>query len=482
MNINLKSFLYLPIILLFFQAFYFPLCGKSFAVFYLFLHLGLILCFINYKDFIRKMAYMMKNTPFKWFVILIIYMICNTLFLVLIGFAPFAQSVYTILIQLILGIIPVTLYFLYIIDKYISFDKFMQFFIITLWSILILGFVAYIGQFFDIKLINSFFDICANERLIRSASQGLNLDMASNYFAYGLPRLDNLCDEPSAYARTLFILLPFVYAFADTKIQIADNKLLDITIKKTLIPFTWLSILLTFSPIYLILCFLITFIYYFKEILYNLKKYIAIICLIVLAGIFILSCIDLSETYLSRIINVLTRIHSFDDFILVEPSLATRICSFINSFCVFLQHPITGVGLGNLATFQIIYNQYLHSPVSLTYEIITRTNIAMLNGGVPFVNIGFIYAFLAENGIIAATILYWFFIKLIHFLNVIVKNNNDNKIYTYQKSLKYSLIAILIISFYNSYYTLNLVYFVAALALSFLYREQNSENLKSEVE
>ena len=74
----------------------------------------------------------------------------------------------------------------------------------------------------NIEIINNIFDFFANARIIAFEKQGF-FQQASGYFAFGLPRLDNLAEEPSFYAQFLFIFLPFIYGIASLKSQIYNN-------------------------------------------------------------------------------------------------------------------------------------------------------------------------------------------------------------------------------------------------------------------
>lgn len=470
MKLDLKWLLYIPIIFLFFPAFYCSIGGSFYTIFYFVLFAALVFCIIsNPNSFIQKMSNLIKITPFKWFVILLLFIIFNSIFLSFIGVTTTSQSVKAIMVQLILGIIPVFVYFTYIIERYISFEEFLNKFLLLFWFFLVVGFICYIGQLFDINIINNIFDFFANVRIMQTNTNG-TFGQASDYFAYGLPRLDNLCDEPSAYAQFLFLFLPLVYFYGTSDFELCKNKILNKFITKTMIPFTWLSIILTFSPIYLILCLILTGIYYFKEIYSLIKKYFVIICMVFLLFIITVLNIDFSETYISRIINVISNVKSFDDFILIEPSLATRFCSYINTFCVFLKYPIFGVGIGNIANK--MYVQYLHSPVSLTPEIINLSRIYIASLGRIHMNYGYIYVFLAENGIFAFLLLAIYYIKLFGNLINIQKIKNDciGNLQQYAKTIIMSIIGIVILSFYNLPFTKSYVYLIFGIAIIYIYK------------
>ena len=175
--------------------------------------------------------------------------------------------------------------------------------------------------------------------------------------------------------------------------------------------------------------------------------------------------IDLSNTYLSRIINVLTQIRSFEDFIQVEGSLASRVCCYINSFLLFLKHPISGVGIGNVTKYMV--SQYQNSPIPLTPEIIIRSNISLSTSNTVTILKGFIYNFLAENGLIGFMILTSFLYSL---LKRIVKYS---KIFYQTKPIAKGIIGCFIALFINAFYNLDTlsiyIYIIFSLGLSYIY-------------
>lgn len=449
-NLTLNNILLLPLFLMFFPAFAFYLPGLKGVYLYFFIVLyvciGLILILDGKKN-INNVVKIVKNSPMKILIMTLSLMIVNSLLLIIIGKSGFS-SIRSIIMQIGLFVLPIIFYFSAIIGRYISYEKFIKLFLILFWINLNIGFIAYIGQLFNIEIINSIFDFFANERLLGVANSKIEMQ-ASNYVAFGLPRLDNLFAEPGFYAQFLYIFLPLIFAFSQSKYSISKNKIFNIIIKQTIVPYTLISIILTLSPIYLVLTILLSIIYYFKEIVILIKRYNIHILIFLTTFVAILFKIDWSETYLSRIINIVINVKSFDDFILIEPSLASRIVSYINSIIVFFKHPFTGVGFGNINLSHVMYNQLLHSPVSLTPEIILKTNAILYDTNRVFINKGYIYTFLAENGIFITGLLTYFYIRLFKCLNILQKYNTDSFNYTIIKGSRGCLIGIFIIIFYN---------------------------------
>jgi len=472
--INLEHLLYIPLIFLFLPAFAVPIGGTVYYCYYLVLYVFLLFLLIkDNKKFINKIIDVIKKTPFKIFVLVLFLMTINMFFLLILGKLSLGRFLISFIFTICLKILPIFLYFIYVIDTYIPYRSFVKGFILIFWINLLVGFVAYIGQLFNIEIITNIFDFFANARILSWEQNGLSMvSGVSDYAAFGLPRLDNLCQEPSEYAHFLCIFLPLVFAFGTAKIKIFKNKYFNFCVKLTLVPFTIFSVILTLSPIALVLCCLLAVIYFRREIIVITKKYFLIIALFLFLFFILINKVDFSKTYLSRILNVVTQIHSLEDFILIEPSLATRIISYINIFCIFCAHPFTGVGMGNLP--QAMSLQLQKSPVPLTPELITRNTYIAEGNNAIYVN-DYLYAFLAENGFFSFILLAYFYYKLYKFTaNALVyfKNNKNSFNYALIHSLQEILISLFIIALYNmtASTTINPMYFVWALIIALIYR------------
>ena len=137
--------------------------------------------------------------------------------------------------------------------------------------------------------------------------------------------------------------------------------------------------------------------------------FISILCFICLSN-----NIDLSHTFLIRIKNILdlgTKI-SLESIVEVEASLGTRIVCNYNQFCLFLKHPIAGVGFMN--TGYMLIEQFRNSPITLTYEmqlcLIEATNkIAFTSNAM--------YSLLYQTGIVGFLIYVILMVKSIKILD-----------------------------------------------------------------
>lgn len=475
MKFNIKWLLYLPILFFFLPGFSFYLPGLKgvYKFFYISLYFSIVIIFVlDRKYFINKFISICKKTPLIYFIIFLLFIIVNSFVLSLFDIASISHTIRYIAIYIILCILPTIVYFIYIIKKHLGLVRFIKIFLFLFWINLILGVIAYIGRWFDISLINGLFDFFNNSRILDTLHEGTAEQTSEVYFL--TKRLCGLFEEPGFLGQFLFIFLPFVYTFSEINVKLCNNNLFNKIFKITLVPLTWSNIILTLSPITLVFACIISFFYYIQPILNLIKKYyIAIVALISLVVAIVIK-IDFSETYISRIINIIINIHSFEEFILIEPSLATRVASYINEFQIFLSHPFTGIGLGNLKNY--MYAQYLNSPVALTPEIIGRTKLSIQMGGGAMFNSGFMYALLAENGIFAYSILVCFYIKTFYFINKFKNISNKNSYeYLVFKSLYYTMFCLLILSFYNLNLLSQYLHLIIAISAISIYTTKSKQ-------
>ena len=184
---------------------------------------------------------------------------------------------------------------------------------------------------------------------------------------------------------------------------------------------------------------------------------------------------DLSDTYITRIFTVFQNLKNINSLIFLEPSLATRIISFYNTFCIYLKYPILGVGIGNVENY--IINQFLISNIPLTVEINEKIQFAILTKTKIMFNRGLIYYTLAQYGTIISVFFAFFHIKLIIILRKINKIKNLNYIcpnFTY--GLIHIWITLTIWFFYESSF-LNINYLILyAVIIIYIYNIKNLIN------
>lgn len=451
MKINIYNLLYIPLILFFLPSFSFYIPGLNvYPVFFFAVYFLLLILFSkNTKQILVLMKNILKKTPAKIIIAVFFLIVLNSVYLSLSHYTTIYKCVKSIFFRFVLCYGAIFVYFSFVISRYIPYKKFMTIFIFLFWNILILGFFAYIGQLFDIEFINHLFEILANKRFLEHSFVTFSTQdtQASNYIANGLPRLDNICDEPAFYARFLFLFMPLLFAVSSVKQQIFKNIKFDIIVKKTLIPFIIISIILTQSPIYLILTLMLSLVYFRKKITNAILRYNIIIATCFIIFIPILSSINWENTYFYRIYMVIQSC-SIEELVYAEPSLSSRIVSFYNTFQIFLAHPLNGVGIGNVENYQLW--QLLHSKIPLTWEITKEVAYANTHNTVVSMNTALFYYFLASHGIIIFVLFMFFHIKLYKELNYLSKFRFD----AYSNSLIYGFkwcwISITILMFYHT--------------------------------
>lgn len=454
MKLHLKNILYLPLLFSFLPAFVCYLPGLPVIPYFYVITYSLIvvLIVIKGKGYFSSIKSLCLQTPLKYFVI---FIICSSINSLLIAFhdstTSISGTILIIFLKLILVNFAVFGYLLYWGTKLINYEKFAKIFILLFWVNLIIGFIAYLGQIYDITIINNIFDFLASARLKIQQVYGTNIySQSSNYTAYGFPRLDNLFEEPSFYARFLFVFLPMVYSISEYKHKLYENKYLNYLLRKTIVPFTWVSLILTQSPIYLVFFLLITALYYRKKIIKLIKKYYLFIFTLLILLICIIKNIDLSNTFLSRIINTIEALKSSESLkmiIFIEPSLGSRFANFYNTLCIFFQHPFTGVGIANVEKYQFI--QTLNSNMYLTPEIERNLRLAVFNNYKMPMNTALIYHTLAANGLIIFSIFIYFHMKIFLELNNLQKYKINPFINTNLQALKWCWISVTILMFYH---------------------------------
>lgn len=472
-KINVKHLIYLPIIFFFLPAFafYFPLTKGVYLFFYISIYINLfVIILIKRNNFIKMVSSIFRKTPLKIFILCVLCMILDSIYLSFIGYTTIPKILVAICLKFVLCIFPILIFFTLLLTRMISYKKFLNIFVLLYWWIvLVFGYITYFADFFDINCINTFIDFFANARILEHQFLTRTYLQDGHYFANGIPRLDGLFTEPAFYARFVFLFLPVAYIYGTKKLKITKNKILNKIIQKTIIPFSLISIILTQSPIYFILTLILISIIYFKKIIYIIKKHYLLVFILLGCFSFLLyiNVSNLSNTYFSRIINVLNNIHNFEDFILVEPSLGSRIVCFYNAFLLFIKHPFTGVGMGNINVHML--NQMTNSPIILTYEIQENIKYAISSKNKFGYNRALIYHLLSSYGIIITAIFAYFHLKIYKILNKISSYTNLGYTnYNICLILKNSWIALTILFFYHINSDCYELWFIYALFVGYI--------------
>ena len=461
MNKVIKYLYYLTLVLLFLPAFAFPLAGRAFRVFFI-----PLLCFwgmyilFNFKNFVRQICYLYKKTPFKYLIYFIAYLFLSSIFICSFNYRA-GINAFVYIIQLsILYILPCYLLSAGIISTKLPIKKFLKIYFVALFSIFVFGLFEFIfGKILHIEPVNIIQQFLANERYFLGDFREMYAHRLCSVFA-----------EPGWLGGFLFLNFPIIYKCCLSKYKIFDNKLYNFIIKKTLIVLAWLNLLLTLSPIWLIFCTLETiFIFKNKIIKFIFSKkiivYLSILFVFsVLIGAFILSSdTSVKIAQIVRIIDTLTSMISFENFLIVEPSLGSRIVSYITLWHIFKEHLLIGIGLNNAPYYaaEIIskYSIPMTTENFLHYQQALKTGKMSINGSA-------LYDLLAQTGLIGTTLYYIFIYKTKNFVNKIGKNFQPSIIKDFSIGLSLSMFLYPLMTLYDTLITVPYNWFLMGLAVS----------------
>lgn|GEM_PF-3619772 len=463
MNKVLQYLFYIAVGLLFLPAFAFPLAGRAFRVYFIFLLLffGLYI-FLNFKTFIKNLLFLYKKTPYKYLIFFIVYLF---ILAVITAFKNFSQGISSFLYTLqfvFLYVAPTFLLSALFLKKYMSVEKFLRFYFIALFLVFTFGLIEFIGgKLLGLSFINTIQNFLANERQIGDAE--INV--------YYLDRLQSVFAEPSWLGIFVFLNFPVMYKCAASKYKIFKNKYLNAFMKKSIVPLAWSNIIFSLSPIWLIFCSLQAMFIFRKKILkliFNIKTLICIVVSTVVLSlttfvILLVSGIKIEPEQLVRIINTLSTILDFQTFLLVEQSLGSRIVSYTALFCTFLEHPIFGVGLNNA--------QYYVGDIITKYSIpLSLENLKSYNGylrsGRMTINSSYLYALLAETGIIGTALYFVFLGKTIQFAKKVNSCLKNTLMYDFTNGLIISTCCYCFLSIYGTTLTIPYNWFFLGIIIA----------------
>ena len=444
MVVNIRFLIFITLILLFLPSFCF-IIGSQFIPVYIpaILCMFFILAIFYHKQLISNALYFYKKTPFKYLVVFFIWSIITIIFSIVKGKFFLGGFITSTLGGLICSVMIPCLFTLFVIPKYINIKTFIKFLYFFSWFVFLLGILDFIIFYFNIPVLKEVITIFSNKRLLI-----YDVTEITRVFVGSLPRARSIFDEPSYLGYFIFVVSPIVYEWTLNKFKIFKNNYLNLLIKRTIIPFMWISLILTQSPIFLIFNIAFSSFYFliirkgYKRIVKHFLPISISLILISTTAIYFINKIDFSTTYLNRIILVVQNIKSFEDFIMVEPSLGTRIIIMINAIQMGLNNILFGVGYGNMS--YLIANQLSQSTLPLTEELqrfvfFDKTNPA----STLFIKI------FSETGIIGVSIFYYFLYRIYQRLNI-KRNYLDNP------SINNGLLLFIITYFCSSFYDSNL--------------------------
>ena len=399
------------LILLFMPGFCFVIGDLFYPIFVLILPIIFIMFFILHKNPLNYIYDYYRNTPLKYFTYLIIWIVVSGAIAVLMGYYSLTRYLYTIIFGLLLRGITIYIYPMIAFYQEKALEKILQTICIIFMFIYIIGIVEFIGAIFNVEIINNIINFISNTKEV------ILIETHSS-----LPRIRSTFSEPGHLASSIVCFLPLIYQICCSKFKIFKNPYLNAFIKKSLIPLSILCLLLTQSPIYVIIGTIVTIWYliFVKKILkINILWLFVIILMLVLVVsllCFALQSIDLSETFLIRIVNAIDSLKDWDKFQYLEPSLATRVASYITQIRIFIQYPLFGIGFGNRGYIAISFFQ--NSPFMLPYEL--QNNLILNNGNMSY-NTNCIYQFLHQTGILGAILYIVLMLKNISILKKALK-------------------------------------------------------------
>lgn len=406
MKFIINKIFIITLIFMMIQACCFFVASTNIAIFIPFALLSFtFIFFLRPKEFFYKLWYAYQNTPFKYFVFFILFcaltvvISCFTGTFFLRGFIRFFIG--GLLCYVVLPIVLI----IFCVPKYISLKFIYKFIFLFSWFVFLLGIIDFIVFNLHIVPLQKVLTMFSNARF------ALGADVFTHAASFGLTRARSIFEEPSYLGHFMFFISPILYEMCYCKQNIFYNIKLDKITKITIIPFMWISLIMCQSPVFLIFNIIFTMIYfllirkYYKVLLKNFIIFIIILLFILFVIFYCFMNIDVTETFLNRIIIFIQNVKSLEELILAEQSLGTRIVTFINSILLGIKHLLTGVGYGNMSN--IMLKQLLLSPVALTSEI---KNLIINDS--PTMAAGIFVKVFADTGIIGIGLFYLFLIKL----------------------------------------------------------------------
>ena len=432
----------LTITTLFLPAFFIP-GGVKAANFIIF---SIIMFFANllfYKKFIFDIRDLYRNTPFKYLVYFIIWTAISGFLLVLTGIYPLKFYLFYF-VWSVLIIFTLTYLCPFLVFKS-NIKTLMKVVIIANFVTYIIGFIQFIGSELSVTAINSFIQIINNARTSLAES-----------------RMCGVFEESGFFGLFIFLNLPLLVEIFKTRYRIFKNKIINFVMKKITLPLALACSILLKSPIWLVFIWLFLGYLLLKNISKkNFLKIVVVVVLSVFAFRALLLNTELLERSIYRIDMVKQSITSLDMLVMAEASLGNRIISYLAHFKLFLSHWFLGVGLGN-AKFLAI-KVFLSNILPLTNEM--RINLLVADSKGLNINGAILWSFLAETGIVGAILFYTFVVKTIIMLKKL-RRYLTGIVALYDDILITTLIALILLSWYDMNYARLQVWFYIGISLS----------------
>lgn len=472
------KFLFIFIFFLFFAFFNdlvvpFPALHWNVQVTFIFSIITFCIFFIKYyKQFIIdiKKLLIWKNSSFRIYIYLISYILFQTIIFGILGKINVVSSLLDIIAQYFIVFMLCYLTTFFIIKRIFKISYVIKIMYSTIFIILIFGILDFFAYNFNIGFLQTIVHLPNNTSTLVAGNDFFNKSIANNFY-----RVQSIYFEPGYFAEHLFILLPLIYGISNSKFKIYKNKLLNKIIKKIFVPLTWINIVLTQSPMWLCLSLLLTFIMFYKKIIYFLLNYYkhTIVSLIIILVLLLESInIDVENSYLSRILKVTNNITNINSLIIEEPSLGTRLSCIFNLIDIGMSSPVFGIGHSNIKPQMIKQIQNNNSKIQVTREMY----YCILVKESPSFQNPILVNFFVRYGVIALILFLFFIFKLRKNLSILSKNASSIVI-VFSKSLSMCLLCILIVGCYDIAISDYVCHFIIGCCLGleqYLHFDQNN--------
>lgn len=413
-----------------------------------------ILLFTNGKYFFNQIVECFKYTPLKYLLYFTIY--CTFSAFITLNVDVAICSSLRLFRDICLFVIPISLFPILIFPKFINFEKIFRFLFICFISLVLIGIFDYIIQC-----------ICPDLHIL--FRHLTNANVTGQYDTVWV-RAVSFFGEPSLFASFLFIFLPLPYFLMKKSIKLSKNPKKNLLFKRSIIIITWIALLLTKSPIYILVSILYTLIYFNIKILVFIKKHIILLMVSLLLLVPLLTGQffkgnSISEKVFYRTINIVKCVNNVSDLINAEISFGTRVSTVINTVDAWTNYPILGTGYANGK--DVMYNQILNSKVPVTPEMM---NTITEHGGMTIPDIFFML--LLWTGIIG---IFLFYLYLIYSVILIFKIRKyyDDRFADYLTIIGLVGINFIINSFYWSLITDTIMWFIFGLICSIILKTKH---------
>ncbi len=465
-----KIILFFTLLFLFLPSFYLP--DTNVPVYDIVIALPFILfMFLLPKDIRSNICKLSRYIHFKILLLFIFWVFFVGILFVILGKYYISHFLYATLLLFFYNNISWYIFPCLNFPNFFSLRFLIKFLFLGIYIICIYGLLVYLFNLLGLNILDYIQDIINNRR-----EEIVTLRVLSVF------------EEPSAMGSFMSINLPILYTLSLSKFKIFKNNILNIFIKRTYIPLIIVTVLCIQSPMWLILILIITTIYFLKQILRFLKKYFIYIVIFVSVSFLTLQFtnnknLDITDTFLNRIVKVVTVLGNWDSIVIADPSFANRISNYYARTKLWQEYPITGVGYKN-TEYNIRSIFYNKMKITLTKETNNSISESYQKGGYVLVNGSILWILLSDTGFVGTILFFLFLLFSINKLNKIIKKVSSSLYRDFMIGLSKSIITLICISVYSI--NINTVYIwfllgvtnVFVLYFDKLYIERNNLCLK----